>query len=55
MVAVVTNVKGFDTLVGLLPAFAFHAFASVAGLQLLRAASKRNAAAAMPEPAPAAE
>lgn len=39
MVAVATHVKGFDTFVGLLPAFAFHAVATVLGLQLLRAAA----------------
>lgn len=42
MVAVVTHVKGFDTILGLLPAFAFHAVASAVGMQLLRAASKRS-------------
>jgi hypothetical protein len=45
MVAVATHVKGFTTLVGLLPAFAFHAVASVLGLQLLRLAARSGKAA----------
>jgi len=48
MVAVATHVKGFTTLVGLLPAFAFHAIASIVGVQLLSLASRRGAAAAAP-------
>ena len=44
LVAVATHVKGFTTLVGLLPAFAFHALASVLGLQLLRLAARRGEA-----------
>ena len=48
MVAVATHVKGFTTLVGLLPAFAFHAVASILGLQLLRLAARRGMTAAAP-------
>lgn len=48
MVAVATHVKGFTTLVGLLPAFAFHVVASVLGLQLLRVAARRGEAAVAP-------
>jgi len=42
IVAVATHVKGFDTMVGLLPAFAFHAVFSIIGLQLVRAAARRG-------------
>jgi len=47
IVAVATHVKGFETLPGLLPAFAFHAVFSIVGLQLVRAAARRGEAAAM--------
>lgn len=48
MVAVATRVDGFTTLVGLLPAFAFHIVASILGLQLLRMSARRGETAAAP-------
>jgi hypothetical protein len=45
VVAVATHTPGFDTMLGLLPPFAFHAVASVTGLQLLRSAARRTESA----------
>ena len=44
--AVATHVPGFDTLGGLVPAFAFHAITSIIGFQLLKLASRGSVLAA---------
>lgn len=46
IVAVATHAQGFDTFAGLLPAFAFHAVCSVAGLQVVRAGNRYGEARA---------
>jgi hypothetical protein len=55
MVAVATGGEGYTTLAGIVPAIAFHALVSAAGMEALTAAARRQDAAQPKAPAVVAE